>query len=81
MSKQIPLSFPKTHYFRCVNADDMPDKYVGDWPEQGKVYSGHVKPSFHSGEPHLFLDGFWAEKPWGSFAFERFEHVFSIHLN
>ena len=77
----LPVRYPVAHYFRCIDATDQPANYVGDWPESGKVYAGHVKTGIHSGDPHMYLDGFWAEAPWGAFSVQRFEHFMSMHLN
>ena len=69
------------HYFRCIDAANPPAGYAGDWPDQGTVYAGHVRPSVHTGEPHVFLDGFYAPDPWGAFAAERFEFFVTLSLN
>lgn len=78
---RLPVRLPIQHYFRCLDAEGQPAGYVGDWPEQGKVYPGCIKPAAHTGVPHVHLDGFHAEPPWGAFAAGRFAHVASIHLN
>ena len=81
MAAPLPTPYPHAHYYRCLDNSNPPPGYVGDWPEQGKVYAGHVKTSFYSGQPHVYLDGFWAEAPWGCFALDRFEHFLCLHLN
>ena len=77
----LPVRYPVAHYFRCIDATDQPANYVGDWPESGKVYAGCVKPAAHTGTPHVHLDGFHAEKPWGAFARGRFAHFTTLYLN
>lgn len=77
----LPVPLPAQHYFRCVDSANQPAGYVGDWPEAGKVYAGHVKRSAYSHEPHIYLDGFWVAAPWGAFAAGRFEPVTTVWLN
>lgn len=81
MSSNAPIPFPQMHYFRCVDASNKPAAYVGEWPVAGMVYAGHVKTCFRTGQPHFYIDGFWAESPYGAFVTDRFEHVFTIYLN
>ena len=81
MAKPLPVRYPQTQYFRCIDAQNQPANYVGDWPEQGKVYSGSVRTSVHTGSVRMWLDGFHAEEPWGCFMLERFEHFATLHLN
>ena len=78
---QLPSPAPIAHYFRCIDAQGQPAGYVGDWPEAGKVYAGHIKSAVHTGAPHVYLAGFWAEPPWGAFAAARFAHFATLHLN
>ena len=77
----LPYPLPRTHYFRCLDDTNQPAGFVGDWPTAGHVYAGHIKPSIHSGEPHVYLDGFYAAEPFGAFAAQRFLHVATVHLN
>ena len=81
MNKPLPTMLPVQHYFKCIDADGKPDDYAGDWPRKGGVYTGSVKPSFYTGVPHVFLDGFHSEEPYGSFAFGRFVYLGAIWLN
>ena len=77
----VNISLLRNNYFRCVDDQNKPAGYVGDWPEAGKVYSGQVLPAKHTGAPHVHLDGFWAAEPWGAFAAGRFEYIASTWLN
>lgn len=81
MAKPLPVRYPQMHYFRCIDAQNQPANYAGDWPEQGKVYSGNVRTNMHTGAARMWLDGFHAEEPWGCFTLERFEHFATLHLN
>ena len=78
---KLPAALPIAYYFRCIDAENQPAGYAGDWPESGKVYAGCVKPAINTGTPHVHLDGFWAAEPWGAFAAGRFEHFTTVYLN
>ena len=78
---RIPAPLPLAHYYRCIDDANPPANYAGDWPVAGKVYAGCIKPAYHTGTPHVHLDGFWAAEPWGAFAVERFEHFTTLYLN
>jgi hypothetical protein len=78
---QLPTPLPVQQYARCVNDADRPTGYIGDWPTAGQVYLVQVRPHVRSGQPHVHVMGFYAERPYGAFAAERFEDVATVWLN
>lgn len=65
----------------CVNDDNKPIDYHGDWPEEGKLYQVEVFPHFETGHLHVHVIGFTAQKPWGAFALYRFAQAVTYWLN
>jgi hypothetical protein len=80
-TNRLPQPLPMQTFFKCLDDTSQPRGYVGDWPVAGGVYSGRVLPHYQSGAPHVHLDGFWAERPWGAFAIERFVQLTRVWLN
>lgn len=77
----LPTPLPRTLYLKCQDDTNPPAGYVGDWPVAGEVYAGRVLPHVKTGEMHVHLDGFHAEKPWGAFGTWRFTEVADVWLN
>ena len=74
-------SFPYQAFYLCVDDDNIPAGYTGEWPVKGCLYSGKAKYAAYSDATHVYLDGFWAAEPWGAFAAERFRLFTCICLN
>lgn len=80
-TSRLPTPEPVQTFFKCLDDTSQPSGYVGDWPKAGRVYSGRVLLHHQSREPRVHLDGFWAERPWGAFAIERFVQLTRVWLN
>ena len=78
---QLPTPRPVQQFARCVNDANQPTGYIGDWPTAGRVYPVRVLPHVRSGQPHVHVLGFHAERPYGAFAAHRFETVATVWLN
>ena len=73
MSKvKLPTPLPVQRFARCVNDQQRPTGYIGDWPVAGRVYPVRVLPHARTGQPHVHILGFYAERPYGAFAAHRF---------
>ncbi|WP_215135785.1 hypothetical protein [Hymenobacter sp. ISL-91] len=68
-------------YARCVNARNRPTDYIGDWPACGQVYPVQLRRNAYNGEWQVQVLGFYAERPYGTFARHRFEFVAQVWLN
>ncbi|MGI4871680.1 MAG: hypothetical protein ACRYFX_10930 [Janthinobacterium lividum] len=80
-STRPPVPLPMQTFFRCLDDTSQPPGYVGDWPVAGRVYSGRMLLHHETLEPQVYLDGFWAERPWGTFGPERFVLLEQVWLN
>lgn len=83
MASRVPLptKLPVVHYLRCKGAGRRPVEHVGDWPKRGQVYPCDVRPSAETGEPHVYVHGFYAQHPFGAFKAWRFRWVATVWLN
>lgn len=82
MSKvKLPVPLPVQQFARCVNDAHRPADYIGDWPEAGRVYPVRVLRHARSHQPQVKVLGFYAERPYGTFAPHRFEHVAELWMN
>ena len=77
----LPTPAPVQHFARCIDADNRPESYIGDWPIAGCVYEIRVLPHVATGKPHVHVMGFHAERPYGAFAPHRFVPVAEVWLN
>ena len=80
-SSTLPTPAPVQQFARCIDAENRPANYVGDWPTAGAVYPVRVLPHVRTGQAQIHVQGFHAEKPYGAFASQRFEAVAEIWLN
>ncbi|NRT20162.1 hypothetical protein HNP98_003001 [Hymenobacter sp. 9A] len=78
---KLPTPPPVQLFARCVNADQRPADFIGDWPTAGRVYPVRVLPHARTGQPQVHVLGFYAERPYGAFAAHRFEQVAEVWLN
>ena len=82
MSKtKLPTPAPVQLFVRCINAENRPANYVGDWPRAGCVYPVRVLPHVHTRQAQVHIQGFYAERPYGAFAPHRFERLAEVWLN
>lgn len=82
MSKtQLPTPVPVQVFARCIDAENRPANYIGDWPLAGRVYPVRVLPHVRTRQAQVHIQGFYAEQPYGAFARQRFEQVAEIWLN
>lgn len=80
-STRLPVPLPVQTFFKCLDDTGQPPGYVGDWPMAGQVYSGRVLLHPETLAAQVYLNGFWAEHPWGAFGLERFTLVERVWLN
>lgn len=82
MSKvKLPTPAPVQVFARCINADNRPARYIGDWPRAGGVYPVRVLPHVRTRQAQVHILGFYAERPYGAFAPHRFEQIAEVWLN
>jgi hypothetical protein len=82
MSKvKLPVPLPVQQFARCVNDQQRPASYIGDWPKAGRVYPVRVLANAQTGQPQVHILGFYAERPYGAFAAHRFEQVAEVWMN
>ena len=75
------LPDPKDVWLVCTHPGKPPVEYVGDWPVRGAAYACDIRPCFRTGEPHVYIRGFMANKPYGAFKRHRFRLVAEAWLN
>jgi len=78
---QLPTPLPVQQFARCIDDTARPAGYIGDWPTAGRVYPVQVRPHARTGQPHVHVLGFYAERPYGAFAASRFEQVATVWMN
>ena len=73
---------PVLDYARCLDASGRPDDYVGDWPEEGRVYAVRVLQNAHRGITLVYLLELAATAPhYNAFEPYRFRMICSSWLN
>ena len=73
---------PILDYARCLDASGRPAGYVGDWPEEGRVYDVRVVQNAHRGITLVYLLELTAAGPhYNAFEPYRFRMVCSSWLN
>ena len=77
----LHLPAPVIHYMVCRGAGKKPLEYIGDWPRRGMCYPCTIRPHFETGEPHVYIHGFYANPPYGAFKRWRFRLVAEVWLN
>ena len=59
MSKvKLPTPAPVQVFARCINADNRPARYIGDWPRVGDVYPVRVLPHVRTRQAQVHILGF-----------------------